>query len=184
MELQGLHLIAGRASAALPPSFHGVNAASGKPLAPGYSEATPAEIDAALTAAASAGEEFGRSGRKHRSDFLQAIAAEIEALGDPLLARAQEETGLPLARLAGERARTCGQLRLFAGKVAREGLHGSMPGSIPPSRSESRSRAWTCAECCIPSARWWFSVRAIFPSPSPSPAATPLRPWPPAIAWS
>ena len=48
------------------------------------------------------------------------MAAEIEALGDALLARAQAETGLPLPRLTGERARTCGQLRLFAA-VVREG---------------------------------------------------------------
>jgi hypothetical protein len=56
MELHGLHLIAGNGSAALAPSFHGINAASGQPLGPGYSEATPAEIDAALTAASAAGE--------------------------------------------------------------------------------------------------------------------------------
>src|SRR5271170_1277435 len=113
VNLHGKHLIAGKAVAALAPSFHGISAATGQSLAPGYSESTPEEIDAALSAAAAASEEFGRTGRKHRSDFLQTIASEIEAIGDDLLTRAQEETGLPQARLAGERARTCGQLRLF-----------------------------------------------------------------------
>src|SRR5690606_28540093 len=48
------------------------------------------------------------------------IASEIEALGDELLQRAHAETGLPMARLTGERARTTGQLRLFA-QLVREG---------------------------------------------------------------
>ncbi len=42
------------------------------------------------------------------------------ALGDALLQRAAAETGLTLDRLTGERARTCGQLRLCAA-TAREG---------------------------------------------------------------
>ena len=52
--------------------------------------------------------------------MLDAIATEIEGLGDVLLDRAHLETGLPLPRLQGERARTCSQLRLFAA-VVREG---------------------------------------------------------------
>ncbi|HRE05655.1 MAG TPA: aldehyde dehydrogenase family protein, partial [Opitutaceae bacterium] len=55
-----------------------------------------------------------------RARLLEAMAAEIEALGDTLLQRAHAETGLPLVRLTGERGRTCGQLRLFA-QVVREG---------------------------------------------------------------
>ena len=120
MPLHGHHLIAGRATAARPPSFHGINAATGQPLAPGFSESSPAEIDAALTAAAAAGADYGRATGIQRAEFLERIATEIEAIGDPLLQRAHEETGLPLPRLTGERARTCGQLRLFA-QVAREG---------------------------------------------------------------
>ena len=41
------------------------------------------------------------------------------ALGDALLERAALETALPRGRLEGERARTCGQLRLFAEVVRR-----------------------------------------------------------------
>ena len=55
-----------------------------------------------------------------RAQFLERIAAEIEALGDALIERANAETALPAARLSGERARTCGQLRLFA-QTVREG---------------------------------------------------------------
>jgi NADP-dependent aldehyde dehydrogenase len=41
-------------------------------------------------------------------------------LGPTLIERAMQETGLPQARLEGERGRTCTQLRLFA-KVVRDG---------------------------------------------------------------
>ena len=51
---------------------------------------------------------------EQRSLFLEAIASNIEALGDNLLNIINEETGLPLTRLAGEMVRTTGQLRLFA----------------------------------------------------------------------
>src|SRR5690606_14382611 len=43
-----------------------------------------------------------------------------EALGDTLIERTTLETGLPAARIVGERGRTCAQLRLFAATV-REG---------------------------------------------------------------
>jgi NADP-dependent aldehyde dehydrogenase len=45
--------------------------------------------------------------------LLRAIADRIDA-NDEIVARGQLETGLPEARLRGERARTSGQLRLFA----------------------------------------------------------------------
>ena len=54
--------------------------------------------------------------------LLEKIAEGIEALGDELLERTHQETALPMARLQGERGRTCGQLRLFA-NVVREGAY-------------------------------------------------------------
>jgi len=55
-----------------------------------------------------------------KATFLEAIASEIEALGDLLIRKAMEETNLPEPRLVGERARTCNQLRQFAA-MAKEG---------------------------------------------------------------
>lgn len=55
-----------------------------------------------------------------RAAFLERIATEIESLGDELLQVCHAESALPLARLTGERARTCGQLRLFA-QLVKEG---------------------------------------------------------------
>lgn len=72
------------------------------------------EVKAALESATSAfGHKEWQSAEK-RAEFLEAVAKEIEALGDILLETASAESGLPLARLTGERGRTCGQLRAFA----------------------------------------------------------------------
>ncbi len=54
------------------------------------------------------------------ADLLEAIVVNIDALGDALLDRAGAETALPRLRLVGERARTTGQLKMFAG-IIREG---------------------------------------------------------------
>ena len=73
-----------------------------------------------MQAAEAAFAQYSRSSGTERARFLESIATELEALGDDLIRRANAETGLPEARLIGERARTAAQLRLFA-KVAREG---------------------------------------------------------------
>ena len=52
-----------------------------------------------------------------RKSLLENIATEIENLGDELIQTAMEETNLPEARLSGERARTCNQLRVYGKHV-------------------------------------------------------------------
>jgi NADP-dependent aldehyde dehydrogenase len=118
--LQGKSLLAGRTGAAGGTVFRAVNPATGEKLAPDFHEASLAEVDDALQAAAAAFEHYRSQPAETRAALLETIAAQIEALGDELLDRAHAETGLPLARLQGERARTTGQLRLFA-QLVREG---------------------------------------------------------------
>ena len=77
-------------------------------------------VDQALNAAEEAFIVYRRTTPEQRAQFLERIAEEILAIGDALLERAHQETGLPLDRLTGERGRTVGQLRLFA-EVVREG---------------------------------------------------------------
>lgn len=120
MLLQGKSLLAGRTGATGGTIFRALNPATNETLAPDFHEASLAEVDAALQAAAAAFQDYRARSAETRAKLLETIATEIEALGDTLLQRAQAETGLPLARLQGERARTCGQLRLFA-QVVREG---------------------------------------------------------------
>lgn len=62
-------------------------------------------------------EVYKKATPAQRAQLLRSIAEEIEALGDELLETASRESHLPLARLTGERGRTCNQLRLFADVV-------------------------------------------------------------------
>lgn len=87
---------------------------------PRFGFGTAADVDRAATLAAAAFDGYRALPMARRAAFLEAIADQIMALGDALLERAHAETGLPLARLAGERGRTVGQLRMFAG-VVRDG---------------------------------------------------------------
>ena len=71
-------------------------------------------VDQAVQAAESAFYEFSATSRAERAAFLNTIAEEIEARAEAVTEIGTSETGLPAARLEGERGRTCGQLRLFA----------------------------------------------------------------------
>ena len=59
-----------------------------------------------------------------RARFLELVADKIAALGDALTERACAESGLPRARIEGERGRTVGQLKLFAAEVQGRQLAG------------------------------------------------------------
>ena len=94
--------------------------------------ATDEEIDQAMELATTAFEEYKNVSGKRKAAFLKAIADEILALGDTLVERAMQESGLPEGRIKGERGRTIGQLRLFA-KVLEEGswVEASIDQAIP-----------------------------------------------------
>jgi len=86
-----------------------------------FEEATAAGVHQAFEAAEGAFDEFRSLPSERRAVFLEAIAQEIEALGDELLSTAHSETALPIAeRLMGERGRTVNQLKLFVALI-REG---------------------------------------------------------------
>ena len=120
MTLHGKSLLAGESGLPGGKTFRAVNPATNLPLDPEFHEASAAEVDRALAQSAAAFADYRTRSGEERATFLETIAAEIEALGDALPSRANAETGLPLARITGERARTCGQLRLFA-QLVREG---------------------------------------------------------------
>ncbi|MCF0052828.1 aldehyde dehydrogenase (NADP(+)) [Dyadobacter sp. LJ53] len=85
-----------------------------------FHTATNDEVHQTMTLASEAFAEYAKIPAFRRADFLIAITEEILAIGDILLERASLETGLPLARLQGERARTINQLTQFA-ELLREG---------------------------------------------------------------
>jgi NADP-dependent aldehyde dehydrogenase len=114
-ELAGLSLIGFDRGAAAARTFRGVNPATGEALEPPYHPAAPADVERACRLADEASLPYGRSAPAARAGLLRGIAEGLEGEGGAIVARAQAETGLPQARLQSELARTCHQLRLFAG---------------------------------------------------------------------
>jgi alpha-ketoglutaric semialdehyde dehydrogenase len=100
-------------------SYRVVSPLTSEPLEPEFHECTGAAVERALTLADDAFVTYRALSAEKRAEFLNRIGDEIMAIGDVLLERAHQETGLPLDRLTGERVRTVSQLRLFA-EVARE----------------------------------------------------------------
>jgi 2,5-dioxopentanoate dehydrogenase len=137
--LTGHHLIAGQWIAS--PETALSSPASGEPLR--YSVGTTKEIDQAVTAAEAAFPSFSALSREARAQFLDRIAEEIEARGSEITAIGCAESGLPTARLEGERGRTTGQLRLFAAHI-RKGDYldrrtdAALPDRQPAPRPEIR----------------------------------------------
>lgn len=117
MNLTGQMLIGGQSVSGTREALHAINPATGQPLQPGYAGGDQAHVEQAGALAWAAFDAYRETTPAQRAQLLQTIAGEIEALGDALIDRAMLETGLPQARLQGERARTCGQLRMFARTV-------------------------------------------------------------------
>lgn len=115
--LNGSLLIGGTARVGKGKSFFAAEAATGNSLPVEFAGATLDEVNEASALAWEAFPSFSETGLDTRAAFLDRVALEIEAIGDDLIVRAMAETGLPRGRLEGERARTVGQLRLFAKEV-------------------------------------------------------------------
>lgn len=75
---------------------------------------TPVLVDRACRAAEDSFWTYAHTTCDQRATFLEEIADQIEAHGPKITEIGTRETGLPAARLDGERGRTTGQLRLFA----------------------------------------------------------------------
>ena len=137
--LTGHHLIAGQWVAGDATFLS--SPASGPALS--FAVGTPAHVDAAVQGAEAAFASFSALSRDQRAAFLDRIADEIEARGPEITAIGTSETGLPAARLEGERGRTTGQLRLFAthirkGEYLDRRLDAALPDRQPAPRPEIR----------------------------------------------
>ncbi|MBF7144495.1 MULTISPECIES: aldehyde dehydrogenase (NADP(+)) [Pseudomonas] len=119
-DVLGHNFINGARSAAGQASLQSIDASSGEALPYAFCQATDGEVDAAAKAADAAYPEFRQLSPARRAEFLDAVADELDALGDEFVAIVCRETALPAARIQGERGRTSGQMRLFA-KVLRRG---------------------------------------------------------------
>lgn len=116
----GHNFIAGQRSALGSKVLKSIDASTGEALAYEFHQATEEEVNQACKAASEAFKSYRNTTPEQRALFLEAIADELDALGQDFLDTISQETALPLARLQGERGRTSGQMRLFA-KVLRRG---------------------------------------------------------------
>ena len=145
MKPQGHSLIGQSAIPQQGPAFRALNPANNETLEPAYGSLGTAEVERACQLARDAFDVYRETDLASRATFLETIADEIEALGDTLIDRAVAESGLPQARLQGERGRTCGQLRLFA-TVVRAGewldvrIDPALPERQPLPRVDLRQR--------------------------------------------
>jgi 2,5-dioxopentanoate dehydrogenase len=125
-------------------ALYAFNPATGADIAePVFGGGGVAEVKKACELAEQAFDTYRSLPLTVRAEFLERIADGITALGDALIERAQQESGLPKARLEGERGRTTGQLKLFA-QVVRSGqwlsatLDSPLPERKPLPRSDLR----------------------------------------------
>ena len=109
------------------------------------SESGTPDVAAATRAAREAFSTYRSTTPDERADFLETVAAEIEADKDAIIPEAARESALPVARITGELGRTTGQLRMFAA-VVRRGDHlgvridPAMPERTPLARPDIRQR--------------------------------------------
>ncbi len=120
MNITGQQLTGYESSSDGTSTFQAVNPETGEMLPVHFHEAIKSEIDRAVRKAEAAFNEYRNYSGADKAALLDKIGEEIMELGDVLIERCMQETGLPEARLKGERGRTVNQLKLFA-SLLREG---------------------------------------------------------------
>ncbi|WP_110968227.1 aldehyde dehydrogenase (NADP(+)) [Pseudomonas huaxiensis] len=145
MTLTGNMLIGQHAVTGSREAIRAIDPATNLVLEPAYPGGTTEHVEQACALAWSAFDRYRETSLEVRAQFLERIASEIEALGDELIDRAVAESGLPRARIQGERGRTCGQLRTFA-RTVRAGewldvrVDNAQPQRQPLPRADLRQR--------------------------------------------
>ncbi|WLI91761.1 aldehyde dehydrogenase (NADP(+)) [Massilia sp. R2A-15] len=137
MTLNGESLVGASAFKGGAALFRAIDPSTGREIEPAFGAATLTDAERACVLAEQAFDSYRDTTPEQRAAFLEQVAQNILDLGPALIERAMQESGLPQARLEGERGRTVGQLRLFA-KVVRDGrwlgaaLDSALPQRTPP----------------------------------------------------
>ncbi|WP_145008788.1 aldehyde dehydrogenase (NADP(+)) [Pseudomonas oryzihabitans] len=134
MQIQGKNYIGGTRSGEGEVRVYSIDATTGEQLPYEFFQASPAEVDAAARAAEQAAPLYRKLSAEKRATFLDAIADELDALGDDFVQLVCQETALPAGRIQGERGRTSGQMRLFAKVLRRGDFHGARIDTALPER--------------------------------------------------
>jgi alpha-ketoglutaric semialdehyde dehydrogenase len=120
MEMHGKNIIGSSLSAIGDKTFSAYDPRAGSEIEPRFFEATTKEVETALDLAESAAAQLRLLNPDQVADFLTAIREEVRGIGDDLIGRAVQETGLDSDRLKGERDRTLNQIGMFV-ELVKEG---------------------------------------------------------------
>ena len=135
MHILGENFIQGARSKQNSVTLTGYDAHTGEPLPYVFYQATEQEAGRACLAAEQAFAAFSATSPVERARFLDTIADELDALGDEFIQLVMRETALPEGRIRGERARTSGQMRLFAQVLRRGDYLGARIDTALPQRT-------------------------------------------------
>ena len=144
MKPDGGSLIGFGSSGSGGPEFQAFDPARSVPLEPSFTSARLEDVERAVQLAAAAAPGWAKLAGARRNQFIRTIADNLETKAADLVARAMLETGLSEARLKGEVARTCGQLRLY-GETAERGdwldarIETALPDRQPLPKPDHRS---------------------------------------------
>ena len=144
MEIEGLSLIGAKRGTRGGKRFTANNPANGETLPGEFHAATAQEVDSAARLATEAFTIFSQWGGRKRAALMNRIAELLEANAAAIIGRGNMETALPPARLQGELARTCFQLRFYAEAAATGLCSGARidhadPGRKPLPKPDVRS---------------------------------------------
>lgn len=146
MEITGENLIGATSLMGQGMPFRAFSPLEACEIEPVFYSADKAEVDQACALAEAAFDVYRYTTPAQRASLLNAIADNITGIGSQLIERAMMESGLPAARLEGERNRTINQLRMFADLVL-EGswidarIESAMPERQPLPRPDLRMQS-------------------------------------------
>ena len=114
-----------------------LNPATNAEIEPSFAFGGAAEVDRAARLADEAFDSFNNTSLAERAAFLERIADGLDAIASELAQRTSLETGLPVAQLEGEAAKSAIQFRQFA-TVVRQGRF--RQAAIDPAQPERQPR--------------------------------------------
>lgn len=144
MQITGQMLIGASETVGTQKPIYAIDPATGVTMEPAFPGGDGHQVEQACALAASAFDSFRLLPLETRAVFLETVANNLMDC-EGLVERAMAETGLPQARIMGERGRTVAQLRLFA-HVVRDGnyqdarLDSALPERQPLPRLDHRLR--------------------------------------------
>jgi NADP-dependent aldehyde dehydrogenase len=138
MQLNGNLLIGAREVPATNGTMKALNPATNAEIGPAFALGGAAEVERAAQLADDAFDSYNRTTLAERAAFLERIADGIDAIAPELAHRASLDTGLPVAQLEGEAARSATQFRQFA-TVIRQGRF--LQATVDPAQPDRQPRA-------------------------------------------